>query len=278
MLEPWALQNAKLKKRIAALLYENRHLRRAACVRALCQAEAQSIRAYGTRNPICVIPNGVELPKEISDSGFRVQDSELMHAADGRKVVLYLGRLHPKKNLLNLIRAWKQIVDSDPQTRKEWVLAIAGWDQAGYECELKKLTSECGLSASVRFLGPSFGQDKDAAYRSCDVFVLPSLSEGLPMTVLEAWGYTKPVLMTPECNLHEGFRACAALQIGTSPEHIAAGLKQMIEMTDRDRSAMGSRGRTLVAARFSWPEIGDQMRAVCEWLLGGGPPPESVTL
>ena len=55
------------------------------------------------------------------------------------------------------------------------------------------------------------------------------------MTVLEAWPYAKPVLMTPKCNLREEFAAGAALQIETSPETIAAGLKQLIEMSDDDR-------------------------------------------
>jgi len=58
------------------------------------------------------------------------------------------------------------------------------------------------------------------------------------MTVLEAWPYAKPVLMTPKCNLREGFAAGAALQIETSPETIAAGLKQLIEMSDDDRKPM----------------------------------------
>ena len=62
MLEPWALKNARLKKSIAAHLYENRHLRGAACVHALCVQEAQTIRAYGLKNPVCLIPNGVDLP------------------------------------------------------------------------------------------------------------------------------------------------------------------------------------------------------------------------
>jgi poly(glycerol-phosphate) alpha-glucosyltransferase len=105
---------------------------------------------------------------------------------------------------------------------------------------------------------------------------MPSLSEGLPMTVLEAWAYAKPVLMTPECNLPEGFGAGAALQIGTSPEEIATGLKQLMEMSDDDRRAMGIRGRTLVATRFSWPRIGEQMRSVYEWVLGGGPTPDAI--
>jgi poly(glycerol-phosphate) alpha-glucosyltransferase len=284
MLESWALRNAKWKKRIAALLYEDRHLRGAACLRALCEAEAQSIRFYGVRTPVCVIPNGVDLPPVAAETkdhgqqttGRQSQWSDISgqwSGLGGRKVLLYLGRLHPKKNLVNLIRAWKQTPDSQ---RGDWVLAIAGWDQAGYEHELKKLTRDYGFTDSVQFLGPLFGQDKDAAYGVCHAFILPSLSEGLPITVLEAWAYAKPVLMTPECNLPEGFGAGAALQIGTSLEEIANGLKQFMEMSDDDRRAMGNRGRNLVATKFSWPRIGEQMRSVYEWMLGGGPVPEVI--
>jgi glycosyltransferase involved in cell wall biosynthesis len=262
-----------MEKRFAALLYEDRHLRSAACLRALCEAEAQSIRSYGMRNPICVLPNGVDLP-DLSET-----PKPQAHAfADDRKILLYLGRLHPKKNLANLIRAWGKTLNSQPSTLKSRVLVIAGWDQADYERDLKKLTSDSGLLESTRFLGPVFGQDKDAAYSVCHAFILPSLSEGLPITVLEAWASAKPVLMTRECNLPEGFAAGAALQIGTAPEEIAAGLKQLIEMSDDDRRAVGDRGRTLVATKFSWPRIGEQMRSVYEWILGGGTTPESVRL
>src|SRR5207253_2193697 len=81
-------------------------------LRALCDAEAQSMQAYGMRNPICVIPNGVDLPESFPISGFGVQDSALLRVAGGRKVLLYLGRLHPKKNLMNLIRAWAETLNS----------------------------------------------------------------------------------------------------------------------------------------------------------------------
>jgi poly(glycerol-phosphate) alpha-glucosyltransferase len=271
MLESWALQNAKWKKRIAALLYENRHLRGAACLRALCEAEAQSIRAYGMRNPICVIPNGVELPDLTQTPALQAQEF-----AEGRRTLLYLGRLHPKKNVANLIRAWKQILNSHPSTQTSWVLAIAGWSQGGYEAQLRQLTTELGLLTSVIFPGPRFGAEKSECYRACAALIMPSLSEGLPMTVLEAWAYAKPVLMTPECNLPEGFAAGAALQIGTGPEEIAGGLKQVIEMSDDDRRAMGNRGRNLVATKFPWPRIGEQMRSVYQWMLGGSPLPEVI--
>jgi glycosyltransferase involved in cell wall biosynthesis len=278
MLESWALRNARWKKRIAALLYENRHLHDASCLRALCEAEAQSIRAYGMRNPICVIPNGIDLP-ELAESSTPGSKSTVFQALGrDRKILLYLGRLHPKKNLANLLRAWLQALDSRDSTGENWLLVIAGWGQAGYERELKELTSDCRLTASVSFLSPLFSSEKDAAYRACDAFILPSLSEGLPMTVLEAWAHAKPVLMTPECNLPEGFTAEAALRIGTSPQEIAAGLRQLIETSDDDRRAMGDRGRTLVATKFSWPQIGEQMRSVYEWMLGGGAPPETIAV
>jgi len=266
MLEPWAVRNAMWKKRVAALLYENQHLRGAACLRALSEAEAQSIRSYGLTNPICVIPNGVDLP-ELNESSPETR-------AVNKKTLLYLGRLHPKKNIANLIRAWDETFKSHRGSGDDWVLAIAGWDQGGYESELKRIAT----GASVVFLGPQFGADKSKCYRDCDAFILPSLSEGLPMAVLEAWSYAKPVLMTADCNLPEGFEANAALRIGTTPEEIAAGLRVLREMSDNDRTQMGNRGRALVATRFSWSQIGEQMRAVCEWVLSGGAAPESVRL
>ena len=267
MLEPWALRNARWKKRIAAALYENQHLRGAACLCALSEAEARSIRSYGLRNPICVIPNGVDLP-DLKESSMARSHSEV------QKILLYLGRLHPKKNVANLIRAWNETFTSQRGSGQHWVLAVAGWDQGGYESELKRIAS----GASVVFLGPQFGAEKSECYRACDAFILPSLSEGLPMTVLEAWSYAKPVLMTRECNLAEGFSAEAALRIGFSADEISAGLKQLAEMSDDDRAAMGTRGRTLVATKFSWPRIGQQMHTIYEWLLGSGAPPETLRL
>src|SRR5215831_16492403 len=130
MLDAWALQNARSKKRIAAALYENQHLREAACLRALSEGEARSIRSYGLRNPICVIPNGIDLP-DLSESNAKTQ-------SENRKTLLYLGRLHPKKNLANLVRAWNEISNSQPGDSERWGLAIAGWDQGGYESELKR--------------------------------------------------------------------------------------------------------------------------------------------
>ena len=294
MLAPWALRNSAWKKRWVRALWEDAAHRSAACFHVNSEAEHLTLRRHGLRIPICIIPNGIDLPASQS-SEVNGQVSGLASVARGRKLLLYLGRLHPKKNLLNLICAWKDVLNSHPSTLNSWMLAIAGWDQGGHEDELKWLARELKVSsaelppagtkknrtshdATVTFLGPLFGEKKAAAYQSCDAFVLPSLSEGLPMAVLEAWAYAKPVLMTPECNLPEGFVAGAALQIGTTSKEIAAGLKQLIEMSDEDRKAMGASGRALVAEAFSWARIGEQMRSVYEWVLGGGTAPETIRL
>jgi len=269
MLDPWALRNSAWKKKIAGWLYENRHLRGARCFHALCEAEAAAIREYGLRNPVAVIPNGVDLPAE--REGFSAPWAKIL--PEGVRVLLFLGRLHPKKNAASLIRAWGA---TQGATQDGWCLVIAGWDQGGHKGELLALAQELGLEQRIWFSGPLFGEEKDAALRSASAFVLPSLSEGLPMAVLEAWAYGLPVLMTPECNLTEGFGAGAAIRIGHDPEAIARGLEQLFAMKDTERAEMGARGRKLVEEKFSWPKIARQMKEVYEWVLGKGPKPECV--
>jgi poly(glycerol-phosphate) alpha-glucosyltransferase len=200
----------------------------------------------------------------------------LREAARGRQVLLYLGRLHPKKGLTPLLLAWKKVREEHPAQAASWVLAIAGWDQGGHESQLRRLGDEIGLGDAIVFPGPQFGEAREGCYRGCAAFVLPSLSEGLPMVVLEAWSHGKPVLMTPECNLPEGFNADAAIEIEPTPEAIAPGLVRMLEMSGNERLAMGGRGLALVKERFVWQKVAGQMRAVHDWMLGGGDCPESV--
>lgn len=267
MLDPWAVRHARWKKRLVGALYEHRNLRRAACLHALCDAEARAIRAYGLRGPVCVIPNGVDLPAPAGAA-----DPPWAGAVPaGAKVAFYLGRLHPKKNLEALLRAWAQAA----RAGDGWWLVIAGWDQSGHERRLRQCVEALNVPR-VCFSGPQFGDAKDACFRHADAFVLPSLSEGLPMAVLEAWAYGLPVLMTAACNLPEGFEAGAALEIGTDPAAIARGLQALFEHSDPARRAMGERGRALVQRRYTWPRIGEQMLAVYRWALGDGPRPEWV--
>jgi poly(glycerol-phosphate) alpha-glucosyltransferase len=257
------------------------------------------MRGFNLKNDIAIIPNGIDL---LTAPPTRLPPWDKV-VGNGRKVLLFLGRIHPKKGIPNLLTAWAQIQKSGGRgVKSEWVLAIAGWDQAGHEAELKRLASDLGLPSvdvrclpttsqetpshhqsyaeqsaafapSVVFLGPQFNEAKGACYHFSDAFVLPSFSEGVPTVILEAWARSKPVVMTPQCNLPPGFSAGAALRIETNPASIAEGLRELIRMTDGERVAMGERGRALVADQFAWPKIAHQMKAVYEWMLGGGPKP-----
>jgi glycosyltransferase involved in cell wall biosynthesis len=271
-LEPWALRNAQWKKKISALLYENDCLQNAACLHVNSAAELRSVRDYGLCNPVCVIPNGVDLKAQSA----RLQPAWEKLVPAGTNILLYLGRLHPKKGLPNLIRAWKQLSKEGFPPLKNWKVAIAGWDQDGHEHELKTLVKRSGIEQDFIFLGPLYDEAKDAALERAAAVILPSFSEGLPMSILEAWSYAKSVLMTPECNLPEGFAADAALRIGTTENEIAVGVRQLLEMSADDRVAMGARGRALVAEKFSWSKIGEQVHAVYEWIINGGPAPDTV--
>jgi poly(glycerol-phosphate) alpha-glucosyltransferase len=177
--------------------------------------------------------------------------------------------------LVNLLQAWKTATQS-AANKGPWVLVIAGWDQGGHEAELKSLTTSLGISSSVFFVGPQFDEAKNASYACADAFVLPSFSEGLPMVVLEAWAHSLPVLMTPQCNLPEGFAAQVAVRIETDADSIAEGLTTLFALPDHERVAMGAMAQQLVKDKFTWPQIASQMFAVYRWLLGQGERPQCV--
>jgi len=270
MLDPWALSISRWKKRIATLLYDGAAQRGAACLHVNTESERIAVRRYGLKNPVCVIPNGVE-----------ILSNNLLHrpgSFSNLKVLLYLGRLHPKKGLKNLLQGWAALQSQEPTRSRDWMLAIAGWDQNGHEAELQTAIRDLGISNSAKLVGPLYGEEKAAAYQHCSGFVMPSFSEGLPMVVLEAWSYGHPVVMTPECNLETGFNRGAAIKILTNPDAIKDGILQLFLMSDADRRAMGEKGRQLVQTSFTWPKVTAELREVYEWALDGGSPPPCVRL
>jgi poly(glycerol-phosphate) alpha-glucosyltransferase len=278
MLSDSALQLGRWKKRMTAPLFRDRVLRGAGCLQAFTEQELTHIRAYGLRNPVCVIPNGVDIPAE--SGALSADPTRDPRIPAGAKVLLFLGRLHPIKGLPNLLRAWAkaqaQAQQKTSSSTPPWVLALAGWDQDGHRAELEQLAGSLGVERSVLFLGPLYGQDKTKAYMTADAFVLASRSEGLPMAVLEAWAHEMPVLMTPECNLPEGLQREAAIDLGTSEEALTAGLLKLFSSSHEQRREMGRRGRQLVAERYTWTKVAAELGNVYQWLVDGGAPPACV--
>jgi glycosyltransferase involved in cell wall biosynthesis len=272
MLEPWALNHSRLKKRLAALLFEDKNLREAGCLHALCAAEADNFRRYGLENPIAIIPNGVDMPEIgkplVADDAM----AEKFPGLKGRRRILFLSRLHPKKGLSNLLQAWRQVA----RDFKDWSLLIAGAGQPAYELELRTLVKNYALEKNVVFVGAVYGEDKRQVLAAADAFVLPSFSEGFSVAILEAAAAGLPVLLTPECNFPELVKSGAAVEISSLPSAIEAGLRKIMELSGGQRKDMGRRGLELVKQSYTWPSIAGRMVEVYRWLLGSGTKPECV--
>jgi glycosyltransferase involved in cell wall biosynthesis len=247
MVDPWAWNRSRMKKQVSTLFWEGQLLRDAAMLHALNAAEATAISDHDFGAPVRVVPNGVSLPENLS----------LRPALDGRRSLLFIGRLHPKKGLKELIAAWAMV---SPAVRDNWRLTIAGWDEIGLLAALQDQTRALGLRGDVEFLGPVFDDAKDAAFRAAGAFILPSYSEGLPMTVLEAWSYALPALISEACNLPNGFTEGAAFEIRTDPPSMAAAMEAVL-LDEPRLVAAGGRGRILVEAEHDWKAISRSMMA-----------------
>jgi len=261
MLEPWALSHHRLRKSLGWSVWLKRLLDRVDCLHALSEEERESLRRLLPDHPIAVVPNGVTPPAAAG-------------LADARrdKIVLFLGRIHPKKGLVELIDAWSSPT-LEAARASGWRLVIAGWDHRGHEAALKAQARQLGLRGSVAFVGPVFGDAKDQLLRSASVSVLPSRSEGLPIAVLEAWSYAVPMLMTGECHLPDGFAENAAVHCEAAQASIAAGLSTLLlDMDEGARRAMGRRGRALVERRFTTDRVGAEAAELYDWLIGGRRP------
>jgi len=273
MLEPWALNNSRFKKRLVAKLFENKNLVEADCLHALCTAEAENFRRYGLKNPIAVIPNGVSVDELVPPATTKPME-EKFPELKGRRRILFLSRLHPKKGLENLLEVWRRL----SQEFTDWCLVIAGSGEPAYEQQLRHFASGHGLQTNVIFSGPLYGGEKKQILAMANIFALPSFSEGFSVAILEAAAAGLPVLLTRECNFSELAGAGAALEVAPEVLSIEKGLRHLIGLTDEQRKDMGRRAAELVNKSYTWPTIAAKMCRVYQWLGGQAEKPDTVTV
>jgi glycosyltransferase involved in cell wall biosynthesis len=234
MLDPWITARGVAKKAVARIAYERRSWRLAACLHALTGREAEDIRREAPGARTVVIPNAVATDTHAADTDART--------------ILYLGRIHPKKNLDRLVEGWT-IADPRGQAR----LVIAGWGDDADVAALRSRLAALGRD-DVAFVGPVFGDAKRALLTEARFLALPSHSEGLPVAILEAWAAGTPTLMSKHCNLPAGFDRGAAIDCGTSAEAIAATLTRALALDEPEWRAMSAAASALAADTFA-PEV-----------------------
>ena len=273
MLESWSLKYSWHKKKLAWLLYEKQNLERATLFHATSIAEMESIRKLGYQQPIALIPNGVNLP-DLSNKVNKQTLIEQFPNLAGKKWLLFLSRIHPKKGLDNLLYIWSSIVEQFP----DWHLVIAGSDFTGYQEQLESLVSQLQLEPKVTFTRMLSGQIKESAMGNADLFILPSHSENFGIAIAESLSYGVPVITTKETPWQDLLTNDCGWWVEDDRLALKTALIEAMKLPCDRRQEMGEKGKALVKDKYSWDYIGKQMSEVYHWILSSGNIPTCVHL
>jgi len=237
MLDPWITARGRWKKALARIGYERASWAAATAFHALTLREARDIADECGRSDSLVIANAGPqiMMKARGSTPYELRAPRLV----------YLGRIHRKKNLAGLIEGWRRAT-RPPQAR----LIIAGWGDDDDVADLRALLAGLG-DASIEFVGPVWGEAKQRLLETARFVVLPSFSEGLPMVVLEAWAAGTPTIMSEGCNLDSAFEVGAALRCGTDPADIARVLEAGFALTEPGWLAMTGAALGLAGGPFA---------------------------
>lgn len=258
MLYPEALRHRASAKRIMLSLIQRYYPGKINCIHVTSEQELYHVRKLFPHTRTALIPLPIAEPHTppIRDNhrNFRVG---------------YLGRLHPIKNLENLIRAWGLLQIPNAE------LIIYGDGNPIYTESLHKLAEQVG-SQGVVFAGFLSDREKYGALASLDVYCAPSHQENFGMSIAEALLVGTPVLAsyhTPWSILSK--HNCGSWQ-GNSPAELAEGLMAFYRLSQEERSSMGKRGSRLIRSQFSTETVSRQMLQLYHYLLGNESKPDFV--
>jgi len=240
MLSPWALQRSRLAKRLLWSLIERPLFEQTALVHVTSELEEREIRQLGITTRTVVIPNGIDLEGEYAAT--RVASARRMGIpeSDGRRVVLFLSRIHPKKGLDLLCRVWGTLPKNLPV-----ILLVAGPGVDASLTDLRRwLAAQPGPPA--RYIGPVNGDRKLALLSSAWLMALPSHSENYGMVVAEALACGTPVLTTTKMPWAEVAATGCGWVVTPQADDLAHALHEALGLTSEEHEPMRARARAFV--------------------------------
>ena len=245
-LTEWGLRRNALRKQLFRLALTNKVLRQANALHAITDAESAQLLRIGCQAPVHVIPNGID-----SAAFAALPDATALlaryPALQGKRIILFLGRLHPKKGLDILAHSFDHVV----RRFDDAVLLIAGPDKIGTRAQITAILRDKGLLDKAVFTGHLHGQDKLAALHCAELFVLPSHSDVLGISTLEAMAARLPVVITHGCEFPEVAEQEAGFVVEAGEQPIADSICALLADPARGQR-MGQQGRKLVSERYTW--------------------------
>jgi glycosyltransferase involved in cell wall biosynthesis len=167
-------------------------------------------------------------------------------ALRGRRFLLFLSRIHPKKGCDLLIRAFARVAGDHPDLD----LVIAGPDQSGWRSDLEAIGRREGIDKRIHWPGMLTGDAKWGAYRACEAFALPSHQENFGIVVAEAMACGKPVLITNKVNIwREVDEGCAGLVAADNQQGIDTMIGTFLS-AECDVTAMGRAARRVFLEKY----------------------------
>jgi len=248
---------SKFIKHIYKLFFTRAMVRQAKMCIAVSKREAGEYEKLGVeRRNIFLIPNG------LTTGPFKaVQNNEIFRAAyhiDSRPFILFIGRLNFIKGPDLLIQAFAGVQNDFC----DYQLVVAG-NNYGFLDELKRLVRLYKIDNKVTFLGPIFGEEKISAYRSADLFVIPSRFDTMTIVALEAAASATPVLLTKQCDFDELAQAGGALAVEATVKGLEEGLRTLLSDREKLRQ-MGRHAKEYVLETYDWNHVCSQWINVFE--------------
>jgi glycosyltransferase involved in cell wall biosynthesis len=186
----------------------------------------------------------------------------------GKRLLLFLSRIHPKKGVDLLIEAFAAVASSDPRLQ----LVIAGPDQLGWQAALQRQAAELGIAERITWAGMLSGDLKWGAFRCAELFCLPSHQENFGIVVSEALACGLPVAIAGPVNISaEVAAARAGLVHADTTSGTTAALRQWLALPAAEQAQMGRRGAQLFADSFDFASVAGALMPVLESAIGNKP-------
>jgi glycosyltransferase involved in cell wall biosynthesis len=212
------------------------------------------------------VPLGARVSSK-KKSDLRLQFLEKYPQAEGKRRLLFLGRLHHKKGLDRILNCLQRVRQTIPNA----LLIIAGTGEQKYQEHIRQLVSSLALDAHVVFTGHLDGEEKWASFAAAELFLLPSRQENFAITVAEAMRMGVPVVITDKVNTWPYVEEAGAGLV-LAERDIDALFPRAIEtlLTDHaTRSKMAAQGSRFACDQLTWQASAQKLLACYDQVVSG---------